>query len=81
MITNETSKTYFVQQQKIFNRSRYFIFVNHYIQAALKSTQLNTVIATTWSVCSRAKPTAHTGFGISFFVAILSYQICYQGVV
>jgi hypothetical protein len=25
---------------------------------------MNTASATTWSVCSRAKPTTHTGFGI-----------------
>jgi hypothetical protein len=54
---------------KIIYRSRknYFwesVDMKYYAEAVLKSAKLNTASATTWSVCSRAKPTAHTGFSI-----------------
>jgi hypothetical protein len=36
-----------------------------YAEAVLKFTKLKTLSVASRSVCSRAKPTAHTGFGIS----------------
>ncbi|MDR0392284.1 MAG: hypothetical protein LBH59_10290 [Planctomycetaceae bacterium] len=45
-------------------------FVVSSAEAVLKSAKLNTASAASQSVCSRAKPTAHTGFGIKIFPAI-----------
>ncbi|MDR0391470.1 MAG: hypothetical protein LBH59_06165 [Planctomycetaceae bacterium] len=39
-----------------------------YAEAVLKSAKLNTASAASRSVCSRAKPTAHTGFGIELTI-------------
>jgi hypothetical protein len=36
-----------------------------YAEAVLKFAKLNTASVASRSVCSRAKPTAHTGFGIA----------------
>jgi hypothetical protein len=59
----------------------------NFAEAVLKSAKLNTASAASRSVCSRAKPTAHTGFGISkdiilyflgFIIAVvvLFVQLC-----
>jgi hypothetical protein len=46
-----------------------------YAEAVLKSAKLNTASAASRSVCSRAKPTAHTGFGIviEFNFALIAF--------
>jgi hypothetical protein len=55
-----------------------YVFKNPiYAEAVLKFAKLNTESATTWSVCSRAKPTAHTGFGIVIF-ADYANNYCYK---
>ncbi|MDR0391577.1 MAG: hypothetical protein LBH59_06700 [Planctomycetaceae bacterium] len=47
-----------------------------YAEVVLKSAKLNTASVASRSVCSRAKPTAHTGFGISHF--ILAWKIMFD---
>jgi hypothetical protein len=49
--------------KKIRNHSQHYFFYV-YAEAVLKFAKLNTASVASRSVCSRAKPTAYTGFGI-----------------